>query len=84
MSFRTTWIYYLKNNQVKDEFKAKGLDGVRQRLNFDALSEQTAYLRTLENKSIERSVMDTAREEGREAKAVEVARQMKTDGMQPS
>ncbi|OIN56159.1 Rpn family recombination-promoting nuclease/putative transposase [Arsenicibacter rosenii] len=77
------WIYYLKNNQVRDEFNAKGLEGVRQRLDFDALTpdEKTAYIRTLENKSIEKDVIETARGEGQLQKSREIARQMKQDGM---
>lgn len=81
------WIYYLKNNQVKDEFNAKGLESVRQRLDFDALTpdEKAAYRRTLENTSIEKDVMETARvegvQEGQLQKSREIARQMKQDGM---
>ncbi|MBN1989940.1 MAG: Rpn family recombination-promoting nuclease/putative transposase [Bacteroidales bacterium] len=34
------WIYYLKNNEVRDEFTAKGIDKVKELLRVDNLSEE--------------------------------------------
>ena len=34
------WIYYLKNNDIPDDFTAPGLDEARKRLKYDKLSEQ--------------------------------------------
>ena len=70
------WIYFLKNNEVKDEFKAKGLDKVRQKLQYEALSEEDKkmYLRSIENKRIEMSVEYTTKIEAQQEKAIEIAR----------
>ncbi|MCD4745546.1 MAG: Rpn family recombination-promoting nuclease/putative transposase [Bacteroidales bacterium] len=45
------WIYYLKNNEIKDSFKAKGLEKVRMVLKYDNLSEKDKpdYNKYLEN-----------------------------------
>ncbi len=34
------WIYYLKNNEIKDEFTAQGIDKARKLWRIDSLSEQ--------------------------------------------
>ena len=56
------WIYFFKNNEVKDNFKAKGLDFVKEKLKVDAMSdsEQKAYYYHWENKRYEASVLDSA------------------------
>jgi predicted transposase/invertase (TIGR01784 family) len=66
------WIYFLKNNEVKDEFRAKGLDKAREKLQYEGLSEEEKkmYDRFQENRRIERSVSYTAKQE----KALENAR----------
>jgi predicted transposase/invertase (TIGR01784 family) len=66
------WIYFLKNSEVKDGFKAKGLDKAKEKLRYEALSEEEKkmYDRFQENRRIENSVSYTAKQE----KAVEVAR----------
>ncbi len=45
------WIYYLKNNEVKDNFTAQGIDKVRKLWRVDNLSEeeQKKYQKHLEN-----------------------------------
>lgn len=62
------WIYYLKNNEVREGSRAKGLALVKQRLEFDGLSpaDRAAYVKAIENIVIERDVTRTAREESRE------------------
>ena len=70
------WIYYFKNNKIKDEHKAKGLDLAREILIYDNLSdeEKKAYELEIEAKRIKASEIETAairgeakgREEGRE------------------
>lgn len=69
------WIYYLKNSEVKPGFRAKGLGLVQKRLEVDDLSEgdRLAYRKAIENKVIERDVLQTARDEGR-AEAAEATR----------
>ena len=45
------WIYYLKNNEIKDEFTAQGINEVRELWRMDKLSieEQKRYKRHIEN-----------------------------------
>ena len=59
------WIYYLKNNDIKEEFTAKGLAQAKQLLNLDNLSEQERkqYIRHLENLSYKASMVETWRVE---------------------
>jgi predicted transposase/invertase (TIGR01784 family) len=59
------WIYFLKNNEVKDEFRAKGLDKAREKLQYEGLSEEEKkmYDRFQENRRIEHSVSYTAKQE---------------------
>jgi predicted transposase/invertase (TIGR01784 family) len=57
------WVYFLKNSEVKDEFKAKGLDKAKEKLRYEGLSEEEKkmYDRFQENRRIEKSVSYTAR-----------------------
>lgn len=70
------WIYFLKNSEVKDDFSAKGLQEVREKLREEALpeDERRAYRRYQENRRIERSVIETAYQDG-EAKRAELMAQ---------
>ena len=45
------WIYYLKNNEIKDNFRAKGLAKAKELLKFDELepSERVTYKKYLED-----------------------------------
>jgi predicted transposase/invertase (TIGR01784 family) len=45
------WIYYLKNNEIKDDFTAKGIDKAKKLWRLDNLSEeeQKIYRKHLEN-----------------------------------
>ncbi len=56
------WIYFLKNSEIKDEFRAKGLQEAREVLQYERLpyEEQKAYERFVESKRIEKSVTMTA------------------------
>ena len=60
------WIYYLKNNKIKDEFKAPGIDKAREVLNFDKLTdeEKRQYWYNVEAKRIKNSEMTTAYTDG--------------------
>lgn len=62
------WIYYFKNNEVKDEFQARGLAEVKAHLQFDELSkeERQAYEKYEKMLLSERSTIATARIEGKE------------------
>ncbi len=82
------WIYYFKNNEVKDEFTARGLAEVKAQLQFDELSEQERHSYKQYEKDLlsQKSTILTARIEGKaegeyQAK-IETARKMKDDGLQ--
>jgi predicted transposase/invertase (TIGR01784 family) len=55
------WIYYLKNNDIPAEFKAKGLSQAREILKLDNLSEseRSQYIHHLENLSYKASMVRT-------------------------
>jgi predicted transposase/invertase (TIGR01784 family) len=59
------WIYFLKNSEVKDSFKAKGLDKAKEKLRYENLTDEDKkmYNRFQENSRIEKSVTYTAKQE---------------------
>jgi predicted transposase/invertase (TIGR01784 family) len=61
------WVYFLKNDRIKDEFSAKGLLKAWEVLDYSRLSpeEKAAYDYEQDRKSHERSQFATARDEGR-------------------
>ena len=61
------WIYYLKNNDVKSEYDAPGLEIVKENLRVEKLNIQDKFIynRHIENIRLEKSVMFTARDEGK-------------------
>jgi conserved hypothetical protein (putative transposase or invertase) len=65
------WIYYLKNNDIPDNFTAPGLDEARKRLKYDKLSEQEKrdYEHHIEQTMYESNSIDTALMKG-EAKGL--------------
>ena len=60
------WIYFLKNSEIKDEFKAKGLPEAKERLRRDDLSpsDKVAYDQYIKEKRISENVFETALLEG--------------------
>jgi predicted transposase/invertase (TIGR01784 family) len=77
------WVYFLKNSEVKDEFRAKGLDKAKEKLRYEELSEEDKkiYDRFQENRRIEKSIAYTkALEtkqlviEDKQEKALEIAK----------
>jgi len=62
------WVYFLKNSEIKEGFKAKGLKEAEEKLKEESLSdeEKQAYRRFQENRRIERSEIETALLEGEE------------------
>jgi predicted transposase/invertase (TIGR01784 family) len=72
------WIYFLKNSEVKDEFKAKGLDKAKEKLRYEQLTdeEKKMYDRFQENRRIEKSVEYTAKLEARQDEKKEIAQKM--------
>ncbi len=59
------WIYYFKNNEIRDEFKAKGLDKVKKILKYDKLTEKDKkeYNRHIENLRYKASMLSTLKTE---------------------
>lgn len=60
------WIYFLKNSEIKDEFRAKGLPQAKDKLRVDNLgkSEKIAYEHFLKLKRIRENELKTATTEG--------------------
>jgi hypothetical protein len=67
----------LKNSEVKDTFKAKGLDKAKEKMRYESLTEEEKkmYDRFQENRRIENSVSYTAKQE----RNVEIAKAMLED-----
>lgn len=88
------WIYFFKNSEIKDEFKAKGLEEAREKLKEINLTgkELAAYKAYLEDLMYEASIAETikfeeqfgkmkAREEGSKNKAIEMAKNSMAEGL---
>jgi hypothetical protein len=62
------WIYFFKNNEVLDTFKAKGMNAVREKMGVHNLpdEEKKRYNRFLDNLHTEASIADTFRIEQEE------------------
>jgi hypothetical protein len=77
------WVYFLKNSEVKDNFKAKGLDKAKEKLRYESLTEEEKkmYDRFQENRRIEMSVEYTAKLEAKQEKAVEIAKNFISIGL---
>jgi predicted transposase/invertase (TIGR01784 family) len=61
------WIYYLKHNEVKESFTAKGMKEVREHLDYEKLSEEEKrrYDKALDRKLGLESTIKSAKIEGR-------------------
>jgi len=61
------WIYFLKNEMIQDDFRAKGLDKAKQTLDIMKLQDvdRQIYNRRQENKSLKKSLINSAKIEGR-------------------
>ena len=55
------WIYFFKNNEVLDEFKAKGMEAVREKLTVHNMPDEDRkkYKRFLDNLHTEASIAQT-------------------------
>jgi ethanolamine ammonia-lyase large subunit len=56
------WVYFLKNSEINDDFKAKGLKEAKEKMRIETMPEEerNAYERFKENRRIERDVLETA------------------------
>ncbi|WP_027002141.1 Rpn family recombination-promoting nuclease/putative transposase [Hugenholtzia roseola] len=72
------WIFFLKNSEVKNEFRAKGLEKAKEKLRYENLSEsdKQAYLRSLENQRLGISLEKSKEFEITYETLLEVARKM--------
>jgi predicted transposase/invertase (TIGR01784 family) len=72
------WIYFLKNSEVKDSFKAKGLDKAKEKLRYESLTdlEKKMYDRSVENRRIEMSVEYTREIEAKHEAIIEIAKNL--------
>ena len=81
------WIYFLKNSEIKPEFKSKNIQHAKEKLDLLKMPEdkRKAYERYLMNRASEKDVVETARVEGREEgrveEKVETAKNMLKDGV---
>jgi predicted transposase/invertase (TIGR01784 family) len=68
------WIYFFKNNEVKDGFNAKGMEAVREKLAVNNLPDEDRqrYNRFLDNLHWEASVTETAKIEEAERVAEKI------------
>jgi hypothetical protein len=57
------WIYFFKNSDIKENFKAKNIQRAKEKLDLLKMpeSERKAYERYLMNKASEREVIETAK-----------------------
>lgn len=60
------WLYFLKNNEIKDEFRAKGLQEAKEKLRRDNLSpaERENYDQFIKERRISENVFQSYRLEG--------------------
>jgi predicted transposase/invertase (TIGR01784 family) len=88
------WIYFLKHEEIKDDFKAKGLKEAKEKLDSMKLSpdEMKGYKRYVENLHYKASMVDSSYgegvrdgieqgiEQGEKKKAISMAKEMLADG----
>ena len=72
------WIYFLKNEMINDDFKAKGLNRAKETLDVMKLEDmdRIAYNRKLENKSLEKSLFKSAVIESEYRTKIEIAKNL--------
>jgi len=81
------WIYFLKNEEIESNFKAKGLNEAKDTLDVLKLKpeERAIYERKVENQRYRESLLYTAekkgREEGKEEAKIEIAKNLLSSGV---
>ena len=88
------WIYFFKNEEIKSEFKAKGLIKAKQALDILKLSEEerAAYKRYQENRHYQASMVESSygegkaegRAEGKQEEKLAIAKNMVAQGLDSS
>ena len=80
------WVYFFKHGEIRDDFKSSGILLAASRLDYLLMpeDERRAYDRYLAYLGQELGILDAARsegkEEGRDEKAIEIAREMLKEG----
>ncbi len=79
------WVYFLKNSEIKHDFKAKGMERAKVVLNYEVMSEQDkiAYNRHIHNQRIEMNVIDTAKITAVRMNNIEVAKTLLLEHIAP-
>ena len=74
------WLYYLKNNRIKDDTSTPGLKEARQRLLYMTMTdaERKAYDAHMDDIMVQNDVLDTAKMEGRAEGKIEMAKNLKS------
>jgi hypothetical protein len=72
----------LKKSEIKDDFKAKGMERAKSVLRYETMpeDEKKAYSRRIENRRIENSVIDTAIGKTARLKSIEFAKRLLAAG----
>jgi hypothetical protein len=84
------WIYFFKNSEIKENFKAKNIQRAKEKLDLLKMpeNERKAYERYLMNKASEKDVIETAKmdgkTEGKSERTIEIAKAMLAEGIQAS
>jgi predicted transposase/invertase (TIGR01784 family) len=77
------WIYFLKKEEIKDEFKAKGLKQAKEELNILKLSEldRKEYEHFIEQVRYEESLIVSNYRVGKEETKIEIAQNSRNEGL---
>ena len=77
------WLDYLKNNRIKDDTSTPGLKEARQRLLYMTMTdaERKAYDAHMDDIMVQNDVLDTAKMEGRAEGKIEMAKNLKSLGV---
>ncbi len=72
------WIYLFKNGKIEDNFKSKGMDLVRRKLNYINMTPelQKAYDRYAVDLEREEDILNTAKLEGKQEEKIEMAKKL--------
>jgi predicted transposase/invertase (TIGR01784 family) len=81
------WIYFFKNEEIKDDFKARGLKEAREELDIIKMDEEERreYEDYIENQRYQASMFESSytvgEMKGRKAEKIEIARNLKENGV---
>ncbi|MHB8124304.1 MAG: Rpn family recombination-promoting nuclease/putative transposase [Desulfitobacteriaceae bacterium] len=78
------WIYFFKHGEIREDFKSPGILLAAKKLDYLIMSEEErrAYDDYLAYLGQELGILDTAKAEGRDEKAIEIAKKMLKQGIE--